>query len=156
MVNKKPTILDKFNKLFPLITLVGGLGTLLSFTVWGSTLIEEFKHLMFSSPEMQVKTELWINSPHNEVELYKIQKQSIETTERSLEASEKNAKAIRFVDSIFKNDLEDKANRIKSRAKRDSINILMLEQLSKINNSMEKIELRQKVQGTQLDSIIKN
>ena len=69
MAPKKPTMLDRFNKLFPMIVMLGSLGGAGGIVWWVSGYVEHNKTVTFTDSEMKYKTELRTNQDIDPVTL---------------------------------------------------------------------------------------
>ena len=92
---------------------------------------------LFTDNTMKVKTEEWVNSPRNEVELYKVATANLEQGELYLQGKRDFDSAFVFIRSVLENDIEDKLNRIASRKTRDS-----LAKISTYNDSISTEEIK--------------
>ncbi len=109
---------------------------------------KETETRLFTSNEMRVKTEEWVNSPHNEVELYKIQ-------EKSIQAKKDFDTAFVVVKNILTDDIENKKDRIRSRAVRDSLFLIGVQNDSITADEISDMKDQLKIQNLSNELILK-
>tara|TARA_R110002167_G_scaffold331706_1_gene538386 strand:+ start:26088 stop:26540 length:453 start_codon:yes stop_codon:yes gene_type:complete len=144
--NKKPTTLQRFNSLFPLIAMFGGMSTVAGCIWWVSGYVTEQKGVTFTEPEIRVETEAYMKVKPSPVDLY-IQ------GDKLLKATSASDSIFKFAKQIANQTTLNEQDAIVSRARRDSINREDSKKLTKITTQIEIIGLRQKLLERKVDSI---
>ena len=155
MPPKKENKIASIFKWFMIIT--GAIGVLLAVGAAIMKYGEDKKDAetkQFTSNEMKVKTETWVNSPHNEVELYKIAEENLAQGKIYMEGKKEFDTAFVFVQDILKGDIEDKLDRVRSRGVRDSLAIKNAENDSIAFEEIRDIKREQRIQGIVNDEIL--
>ena len=129
---KKTTALEKLNKFIPMISLLGGIGSIIGFAYYFGVFQKDIETKTFKDPAQREKTAAHINSDYNEVKNYQLM-----VEQKEMKADLDTAYA--YVNTLFKEDRQarkldslNSISAIKSRAKRDSSNLIQTKRLDNI------------------------
>lgn len=150
---KKNNIWGNIGKILILLTALSILGGGILYIFKQGQKDKEVEGRLFTTTEIRVETEKLTKVPFTPVKIY-LQGDTLKDQQRFI---------ARLLDSVNKrNKIEDSLKIIRdsvlniSREARSSDIKIILDGVIRTNNTVDKIELRQKIQGDRLDSLIKN